>query len=96
MSVLRATVRRRLNGANDINVMNIPVNSPDLNLIEHIWDLLEQKVRSPDIQIINMIQMREVLQNTWNNITQNVIKNGVNMCERIEAVLKALYTFLIF
>ena len=41
-----ARFTRALLQANRINVLPWPSLSPDLNLIEHIWDVIGQRVRS--------------------------------------------------
>lgn len=71
---------------NNIEVLEWPANSPDLNPIEHLWDVLQRRIRdrpAPE----NLEQLGEMLQEEWNNIPREVIRNLVeSMPRRCEEV----------
>ena len=65
--------------------MEWPPQSPDLNIIEAIWDHLDRKKieKHPKSQE----EMWEVLQNAWNNISADVLqKLKESIPKRIQAV----------
>ena len=73
--------------ANGVNVLPWPAVSPDLNPIEHIWDLLGRKVRSRHVN--NLQELQNALQIEWNNIPAHVVQRYVNsMRRRIEQVIR--------
>ena len=84
-----AQTTRQYLAANNIQIMPLPAKSPDLNPIEHIWDLLKQRVRSlPQPPTLRVLE-----QNTnqiWNNITQRTIQGYIlSMRKRCLAVIRA-------
>lgn len=50
----------------EIDVMVWPPRSPDMNPIEHVWDMLGRRVRARDPQ--NLADLREMLVEEWNNM----------------------------
>ena len=71
------SVRDFLQGRN-ISVLPWPENSPDLNPFEHVWDLLDRRVRV------------SALVEEWGNISQQELANLVqSMRRRCTAVLNA-------
>ena len=63
--------------ANGVNVLPWPAVSPDLNLIEHLWDRLGRRVRSRNV-VNNLQDLRDALQIEWNNISANCVQRYVN------------------
>ncbi|GFV74244.1 transposable element Tcb2 transposase [Trichonephila clavipes] len=49
----------------DFSDINKPPRSPDLNHIEHLWDVLEQGVKGYHIAPTNLIELWTVLANIW-------------------------------
>ena len=47
-----------------------PAKSPDLNPIEHVWDLLDQWVRDRAIPPRNVWELAGALVEEWGNISQ--------------------------
>ena len=68
--------------------MAVPPQSPDVNPIEHLWDLLKrEKVRHA---ITSQDRLWDVLSQCWNNIEQSTLQKLVkSMPKRVQAILKA-------
>ena len=81
-----ARATRALLQANRINVLLRPSLSPDLNPIEHIWDLIGQRVRSRIPLTIRDLE-RFVVEE-WNGIAQLTLRNYIaSMLSRCQAVV---------
>ena len=71
-----------------LELMTWPPQSPDLNIIEHIWDHLDRKKVKHAPR--NAEECFEVLQREWHNIPQDFITNLYeSFPRRISAVIKA-------
>ncbi len=65
---------------------NCPPQSPDLNPIEHLWDVVEREIRI----MTNLQQLRDAIISIWTKITEECFQHLVeSMLRRIKAVLKA-------
>jgi transposase len=53
------------------------VKSPDLNPIEHVWDLLDRRVRASAIPPRNVLELAGALVEEWVNISQQELVNLV-------------------
>lgn len=72
----------------NVDVLEWPSQSPDLNPIEHLWELLERKIRLRAIH--NATDLWEILQDEWQNIPLEICQNLVDsMPRRCKAVLQA-------
>lgn len=73
---------------NDINLMDWPGNSPDLNPIENLWQIIKAKIREATYERIS--DLTEAITSAWClDITPEVCnKLVVSMPERIKQVLK--------
>lgn len=81
-----ARVTQRYLRQNNVNVLPWPANSPDLNPIEHIWDVLGRRVHRR--HLLNVQDLRNALVAEWQNVAPGVIRRYVNsMRARIRAVL---------
>lgn len=68
--------------------LNSPPQSPDLNVIEHIWEVLERKIRKHSITSAPIL--KEKLQEEWQQITPSETENLVaSMPRRLQAVIDA-------
>ncbi len=68
----------------------MPPQSPDLNPIEHLWDVVEWEIRIMDVQPTNLQQLRDAIMSIWTKISEECFQNLVeSMPQRIKAVLKA-------
>uniref|UniRef100_A0A674F714 Tc1-like transposase DDE domain-containing protein n=1 Tax=Salmo trutta TaxID=8032 RepID=A0A674F714_SALTR len=74
----------------NVSVLLWPGKSPDLNPIEHIWDLLDRRVRVRAIPPRNVRKLAGSLVEEWGNISQQKLANLVqSMRRRCSAVLNA-------
>lgn len=73
---------------NNVNRMEWPSQSPDLNPIEHLWEELERRIRTKNYS--KPTDLMNALQQEWNRIPTNVLRNLVDsMPRRCKAVIKA-------
>jgi hypothetical protein len=72
------------------SILDWPPQSPDLNPIEHIWQMLKIKLNSYPTMASGVHELWDRVQEQWETFTKeecfSVIKN---MPERIKAVIKA-------
>ena len=72
----------------NVSVLPWPAKSPDLNPIEHTWDLLDRRVRDGAIPPRNVRDLAGALVEEWGNIPQQELANLVqSMWRRCTAVL---------
>jgi len=73
-----------------INCLLWPAQSPDLNPIEHLWDVLERQVRARNPHLKNKDELALALTEEWLNIDQTILENLVDsMPRRVDAVIKS-------
>lgn len=73
-----------------IAVMNWPAISPDLNPIEHLWDMLERRIRKRLRVPQNLQGLADALVEEWRNIPQQDIRKLVrSMPHRCQSVIDA-------
>ena len=61
----------------NVSVLPWPAKSPDLNPIEHVWDLLIQRVRAMAIPPRNVWELPGALVEEWGNISHQEPANLV-------------------
>jgi transposase len=66
-----------------------PAMSPDLNPIEHIWDMLGRRIQAREPPVQNIRQLEAALHREWQQLSQQDIQrlNG-GMRRRVEAVIQ--------
>lgn len=87
----RARVTTAFLNQNNINVLRPwPAMSPDLNPIEHVWDMLDRHVRNLPNPPQTLVQLENELTHAWNNLPQAAIHNLIHsMRRRCTAVIAA-------
>ena len=74
---------------NEFTVLKWPPQSPDLNPIEHLWDVVEREFRALDVHPSNLHQLQDAILSIWANISKECYQHLVeSMPRRIKAVLK--------
>ncbi|CAH2208221.1 jg11038 [Pararge aegeria aegeria] len=74
----------------NITVMEWPARSPDINPIEHVWDLLKRKVKSRIPALANVGELRIVVVEEWRRLSQEAIDNIIlSMPRRVETLIRA-------
>ena len=68
--------------ANNVNVVKFPPKSPDLNIIENIWDELNRHVRRTEAIPTTLNQPRAKVLYEWNNLPQNDVQRYVTSMRR--------------
>jgi len=73
---------------NEFTVLKQPLKSPDLNPIEHLWDVVEWELRALDVHPTNLHQLQDAILSIWasKEYFQQLVDS---MPRRIKAVLKA-------
>ncbi len=75
---------------NEFTLFKWPPQSPDLNPIEHLWDVVEREIHIMDVQPTNLQQLRDAIMPIWTKISEECFQQIVeSMPRRIKAVLKA-------
>ncbi|KAG8571489.1 hypothetical protein GDO81_011667 [Engystomops pustulosus] len=62
---------------NEVTVLKWPPQSPDLNPIEHLWDVVEREIRIMDVQPTNLRQLCDAIMSIWTKISEEC-KRGSN------------------
>ena len=79
-----------MEGRRSIILPSVSSASPDLNPIEHLWDVLERKVKSRKPLPKNKKELVNVLQEEWSKIEPEVLENlDESMPRRVKAVIGA-------
>ncbi len=66
------------------------LQSPDINPIEHLWDVVEREIRIMDVQPTNLHQLCDAIRSIWTKISEECFLHLVeSIPRRIKAVLKA-------
>lgn len=69
-------------------VLDTPAQSPDINPIEHLWDVLDRKIRK--CHISSKSDLKTVLLQEWAKISQEVtFKLATSIPSRLRSVIKA-------
>jgi len=81
-----------LEHVNELTVLKWPPQSPDLNPIEHLWDVVERELCALDVHPTNLHQLQDaILSNQCNptNISKECFQHLFeSMPHRINSVLK--------
>ena len=67
-----------------------PAMRPDLNPIEHIWDMLGRRMQAREPPVQNIRQLETALHREWQQLSQQDIRRLTGgMRRRVEAVIQA-------
>ncbi|GFW12809.1 transposable element Tc3 transposase [Trichonephila clavipes] len=61
----------------DITRMDWPAYSPDLNPIEHVWDMLDRRIEARQLRPTCLPEFLRALLNEWCNILQDQVENFI-------------------
>lgn len=85
-----ANITRRFFERHDITLLRHPSMSPDLNPIEHVWDIMGRRLRENYPNLLNLAALERALVEISRRIPQSMIRNCIsNMPDRLEAVIKS-------
>lgn len=74
----------------DIRTLEWPPRSPDLNPIEHVWDMLGRRIRQRQHPPLDLQHLAAALVEEWDDITQESVATIIrSMRRRLEAVIEA-------
>ncbi|KFM66740.1 Transposable element Tc1 transposase, partial [Stegodyphus mimosarum] len=59
--------------AENIQCMSRPANSPDLNPIEHVWDMLGRQIAALLHPPSSVTELKRTLQEAWNRLSPQLI-----------------------
>ncbi len=72
---------------NVLTSLKWPPQSPDLNPIKHLWDVVEREILIMDVQPTNLQQLRDAVMSIWTKISEECFKHLVeSMPRKIKAV----------
>ncbi|GFX03150.1 transposable element Tcb2 transposase [Trichonephila clavipes] len=84
----RARLVENMLEAETIQRMEFPACSPDLNPIEHVWDMLRRRIAARPRPPATVRDLEIALLEEWNSIPQSLIDNFIaSMANRCAAVL---------
>ncbi len=72
---------------NEFTSLKWPPQSPDLNPIEHLWDVVEREIRIMDLQQTNLQRLHYAIMSTWTKISDKCFQHLVESMPRITKVV---------
>lgn len=73
---------------NGVQLLPWPAKSPDLNPIEQLWNIIDQKLLN--IEVSNLAQLEQAIKRLWKEITLDTCINLIeSMPKRVELCIKA-------
>ncbi|GFV23812.1 transposable element Tc3 transposase [Trichonephila clavipes] len=84
----RTVAAKQLLESEDIERMDWPARSPDLNPIEHVWDFLGRRLAARILPPVTIRELRLALQDEWAAMAQQLIDTLIlSICRRCETCL---------
>ncbi|GFV53612.1 transposable element Tcb2 transposase [Trichonephila clavipes] len=84
----RTVAAEQLLESEDIERMDWPARSPDLNPIEHVWDFLGRRLAACTLPPVTIRELRLALQDEWAAMPQQLIDTLIlSMGRRCETCL---------
>ncbi len=65
---------------NEFTLLKWPPQSPDLNPIEQLWDVVEREIRIMNVQPTNLQQLRDAIMSIWTKISEECFNTLLNLC----------------
>jgi len=65
---------------NEFTLLKWPPQSPDLNPIEQLWDVVEREIHIMDVQTTNLQQLCDAIMTIWPKSLRNVSNTLLNLC----------------
>ncbi len=65
---------------NEFTLLKWSPQSPDLNPIEHLWDVVEREIHIMDVQTTNLQQLCDAIISIWTNISEECFNTLLNLC----------------
>ncbi|KAK3527039.1 hypothetical protein QTP86_008668 [Hemibagrus guttatus] len=78
---------------NKFEVLTWPPNSPDLNPIQHLWDVLDKQVQSSEAPPRNLQDLKDLLRTSWCQIPQHTFRDPVESMPRRVYISLTCMTF---
>lgn len=73
-----------------INVLPMPAKSPDINVIEHVWDMLKRRLRARVQRPTTLRELEMALREEWERIPQEYIVRVIqSMPRRLNEIVRA-------
>ena len=86
-----AQVTQQFLNQNNINVLPWPSMSPDMNPIEHLWDMIELDIRRQNPRFRRIVDMENALFQAWQRVQQRDVRTlCLSMRRRCTACLAAM------
>ncbi|GFX37272.1 DDE_3 domain-containing protein [Trichonephila clavipes] len=70
----RTVAAEQLLESEDIERMDWPARSPDLNPIEHVWDFLGRRLAARTLPPVTIRELRLALQDEWQQCLNNSLR----------------------
>ncbi|GFS65787.1 transposable element Tc1 transposase [Trichonephila clavipes] len=84
----RTVVVEQLLESEDIERIDWPARSPDLNTLEHVWDFLGRRIAARTLPPVMIRELRLALEDEWAAMPQQLIDILIlSMCRRCETCL---------
>lgn len=85
-----ANVVKEYLDAVDVSVMRWPACSPDLNPIEHMWDIIGRLIYKVNVSFSSPQELMNAVIQAWEQIPQDTVANLINsLPERVKCVINA-------
>ncbi|ERL93239.1 hypothetical protein D910_10535 [Dendroctonus ponderosae] len=80
---------------NEVGIQRLvwPARSPDLNVIEPVWDQLKRRIRRRDLTPENLAELENAVLQEWHNIPQELIRKLLyGISRRLRDIIRARCT----
>ncbi len=65
---------------NEFPLLKWPPQSPDLNPIEHLWDVVEREIHIMVVQPTNLQQLHDAIMSIWTKISEECFNTLLSLC----------------